>query len=191
MSYDEFVGRMGSFDMVLPTEEPEDVELEHYGVKGMKWGVRRTKEQLQSAQRERSWGNKDQSKLSDQELKTTVDRLQNEAHMQRLTKQLSSSYSNKAVQKALKLKVKESKELLKKSRELNREYEVRNKLSDAELKARVDRLNLEGRFDNLSKQVTKSQKKQIDDILKTAGELPISDQYSSAIGVGKMLNEIY
>ena len=111
--------------------------------------------------------------------------------MQRLTKQLSSSYSNKSVQKALRLKVKESKELAKKSRELKREYEVRNKLSDAELKARVDRLNLEGRFDQLSKQVTKSQKKQIDDILKTAGELPISDQYSSAMGIGKMLNEIY
>ena len=191
MSYDEFVGRMGSFDMVLPTEEPEDVELEHYGVKGMKWGVRRTKEQLQSAKRERSWGNKDQSKLSDQELKTTVDRLQNEAHMQRLSKQLSSSYSKKAVQRALKLKVKEAKELRKKSKELNREYQVRNTLSDAELKSRVQRLQLEGRFDQLSTQVAKGQKKQIDDLLKTAGELPVSDQYSSVVELGKKLNEIY
>jgi len=187
MSYDEFVERMGSFDMELPTDDT----IEHYGVKGMKWGVRRTKDQIQSAKRERSWGNKDQSKLSDQELKTTVDRLQNEAHMQRLTKQLSSSYSKKSVQKALKLKVKESKELFKKSHALKREYYVRNKLSDSELKARVDRLNLEGRFDQLSTQVAKSQKKQIDDLLKTAGELPLSAQYSSAVGIGKMLNEIY
>ena len=165
--------------------------IEHYGVKGMKWGVRRTKEQLQSARRERSWGYKDQSKLSDKELKKTVDRLQNEAHMQRLSKQLSSSYSKKAVQRALRLKVKESKELRKKSKELNREYQVRNTLSDAELKARVQRLQLEGRFDQLSTRVAKGQKKQIDDLLKTAGELPVSDQYSSVIELGKKLNEIY
>ena len=187
MSYDEFVERMGSFDMVLPTDDT----IEHYGVKGMKWGVRRTKEQLQSAKRERGWGYKDQSKLSDQELKETVDRLQNEAHMQRLTKQLSSSYSKKSVQRALRLKVKEAKALRKKSKELNREYQVRNTLSDAELKVRVQRLQLEGRFDQLSTQVAKSQKKDIDDLLKTASELPVSDQYSSAIELGKKLNEIY
>ena len=165
--------------------------IEHYGVKGMKWGVRRTKEQLQSAKRERSWGYKDQSKLSDKELKKTVDRLQNEAHMQRLSKQLSSSYSKKSVQRALRLKVKEAKALRKKSKELNREYQLRNTLSDAELRTRVQRLQLEGRFDQLSTQVAKGQKKQIDDLLKTAGELPVSDRYSSAIGMGKMLNEIY
>lgn len=165
--------------------------IEHYGVKGMKWGVRRTKEQLQSAKRERSWGYKDQSKLSDQELKKTVDRLQNEAHLQRLSKQLSSSYSKKSVQRALRLKVKEAKALRKKSKELNREYQLRNTLSDAELRTRVQRLQLEGRFDQLSTQVAKGQKKQIDDLLKTAGELPVSDRYSSAIGMGKMLNEIY
>lgn len=187
MNYDEFVERMGSFDMVLPA----DTTIEHYGVKGMKWGVRRTKEQLQSAKRERSWGYKDQSKLSDRELKETVDRLQNEAHMQRLTKKLSSSYSKKAVQRALKLKVKESKELIKKSKELNREYQLRNTLSDSELRTRVQRLQLEDRFDQLSTQVAKDNKKYIDNILNMAGDLPVSDRYSSAIGMGKMLNEIY
>lgn len=165
--------------------------IEHHGVKGMKWGVRRTKEQLQSTKRERSWGYQDQSKLSDKELQKTVDRLQNEAHMQRLTKQLSSSYSKKAIQRALKLKVKESKELRKKSKELNREYQLRNTLSDAELKTKVQRLQLEGRFDQLSTQVAKDNKKDVDAVLKIAGDLPVSDKYSSAIELGKKLNEIY
>lgn len=49
--YDEFVKRMGSFDMELSVEDiepPEDKPkrtkeeiIQHYGVKGMKWGVRR------------------------------------------------------------------------------------------------------------------------------------------------------
>lgn len=43
--YDEFVKRMGSFDMELSLDdiepEKEEEELEHHGVKGMKWGVRR------------------------------------------------------------------------------------------------------------------------------------------------------
>ena len=36
--YENFVARMGSFDMELtPTETDQDL-LNHYGVKGMKWG---------------------------------------------------------------------------------------------------------------------------------------------------------
>lgn len=39
--YDEFVQRMGSFDMVLGEDQEVQEELKHFGVKGMKWGVRR------------------------------------------------------------------------------------------------------------------------------------------------------
>lgn len=57
--YDEFTKRMTSFDLTLSPDGGEgdvslkqsstmdfDDFLEHYGVKGMKWGVRRTPEQL-------------------------------------------------------------------------------------------------------------------------------------------------
>ena len=41
--YEEFVKRMGSFDMDLSLDDvgPKKNELIHYGVLGMKWGVRR------------------------------------------------------------------------------------------------------------------------------------------------------
>ena len=42
--YDEFVQRMGSFEMKLGEEQDMlDEIIEHFGVKGMKWGVRKAK----------------------------------------------------------------------------------------------------------------------------------------------------
>lgn len=42
--YENFVERMGSFDMVLTTPETDQDVLNHFGVKGMKWGVRKKRE---------------------------------------------------------------------------------------------------------------------------------------------------
>ena len=42
--YENFVARMGSFDMDLTTPETDQDVLNHFGVKGMKWGVRKKRE---------------------------------------------------------------------------------------------------------------------------------------------------
>lgn len=42
--YENFVARMGSFDMDLTTPETDQDLLNHFGVKGMKWGVRKKRE---------------------------------------------------------------------------------------------------------------------------------------------------
>ena len=105
--YNDFVGRMGSFDFDLPIDE----ELTHYGVKGMKWGVRNsvknTVKNLKKLPYDPTDGNsKDNTgkkikskvrfgtnhklkKLSDEELVTYTERLRLENNLKRLTKAVS------------------------------------------------------------------------------------------------------
>lgn len=170
--------------------EMEEI-IEHYGVKGMKWGVRRSKEQLQSASRERSWSNKDQSKMSKKQLKRTVQRLQNENDFKRTSSKLQKSYNVKAVKKALTLKLKDSRDLAKTGLNYKKQYRNRHKLSDEQLKKKVERLKLEAQFDKLSKQATKEQRKSINEVLDIAGKLPAISSYSNQIQLVKFMNEIY
>lgn len=69
--------------------EVEDKELSHYGVPGMKWGVRRSQAQLDKAASRRSNSpaakRKEAKGMSDNELKTTNKRLQMEKQYVELT----------------------------------------------------------------------------------------------------------
>lgn len=83
--YENFVQRMGSFDLdAFDLDEP----LEHHGVKGMKWGRRKGKvkkagrlsRSVGSAKRALSWKETYQNRgsMSDSELITNLNRLRNE-----------------------------------------------------------------------------------------------------------------
>lgn len=137
--YENFVARMGSFDMELtPPDTNQDI-LKHYGVKGMKWGVRRSRDKSPSTIRrhissaKRDLGHrktiKNLKNMTDDELKSTTDRIRRENDLKRLT--------------------------ATKRKKTSDEYLDRAKLSDAELKQKVERLQLE---DNLKRQVTTAQK---------------------------------
>lgn len=137
--YDNFVARMGSFDMELTPPETNQDNLKHYGVKGMKWGVRKSRDKspstisrhISSAKRDIGYRKKlkDLSNMTDEEIKSTTDRIRRENDLKRLTatkrKKTSDAYLDRA------------------------------KLSDEELKQKVDRLQLE---ENLKKQVSTAQK---------------------------------
>lgn len=69
-------------------------EIMHYGVKGMKWGIRRTPEQLgrkstrkenREAKQDRKTASKNRRTLSDAELKSRVERLKMEKQLKELT----------------------------------------------------------------------------------------------------------
>lgn len=140
-------------------------QLEHHGIKGMRWGVRRknpsgssstkepkTKSTLNSIKREISTVKKlkNVSSMSNDELKTTVDRFRNENQLKDLT--TKKIFNRKKGQKTY----------------LNRED-----LSDAELKSKVERLQLEA---NLKKEVKRANSKQIEianDIIKDVVSIAI------------------
>jgi hypothetical protein len=69
----------------------EDLYLEHYGVKGMKWGVRRDRRQLKAASKGRKAGERASSRsmpsassLSDDQLRSAVNRMQMEQQYTKL-----------------------------------------------------------------------------------------------------------
>ena len=69
-----------------------ELVIQHYGVKGMKWGVRKAvKTRSDSAKRERSWKKqyRDRGKMSDDELRNVVNRLRLENEFAKLSGQAS------------------------------------------------------------------------------------------------------
>lgn len=69
--------------------------LEHYGVRGMKWGVRRSKRQLERAAKQR--GGKSVKDMSDQELRDVVNRMNMEQQYARLSSGRGSNHNRSAV----------------------------------------------------------------------------------------------
>lgn len=110
--------------------------LQHHGVKGMKWGVRRVRDKLGSLRRERQWkkviGELDN--LSTDQINVLAKRVGLENDLKRLTK-------NKAVSKPA-------------DRE---DYIKRASLSDADLAMKVVRLRAK---ENLTKKISDASKEQ-------------------------------
>ena len=119
--------------------------LEHAGVKGMKWGVRKSdsssrvkktkkpgviRESVSSLKRESDWAKKSKNarSLSDAELKRNVERLKNENAIKRNTHNEMSTLTDKA------------------NKDNRKVYRQRAKYSDAEIKKIAQRVNLEAEF---------------------------------------------
>ena len=136
-----------------------DDYLAHYGVLGMKWGVRRTAAQL---------GNHVRTK------RTQVKRKQSLA-------------------KARATREKNRKAAAKRQKLLDKDLLSPKKMTDAELKAKIDRLNLEKEF---KKSMTDARgdggKKYVTDIMKKIGENTLTNLGTQAAThiVGNAINKM-
>lgn len=144
--YDNFVARMGSFDMDLTAPETDQDLLNHFGVKGMKWGVRknrsgggrikkRIKREVGSFKRERAQLNiKDPSKMTDDELKSALNRNRLENQLKAEVKK-TTSVGNRYSEAGRARKA------------ANRNaYLDRASLNDKELQAKIERIRSENQL---------------------------------------------
>ena len=160
----------------MELEELLDTQLQHVGVKGMKWGVRKSRtskdrasettpkpkstvrKYIDSNRRELGMNKlvKDVHTLPDTEVVRRVNRVRNENDFRRAID--NTAFVDR-----------------KRRKQLREEYFNREKLSDAELQERVRRLNLE---DNLRREVVRASKPQ----REAANEL-IKSVSTQAIGM--------
>ena len=161
--YDEFVKRMGSFDMELSLDDigPNKDELQHYGIKGMKWGVRR-------------YQNKDGSR-------TPLGRKRSKEEIGALKKSASAASEiageGKKITRSLG-KIKSTKQ----STDLSQ-------MTDSDLRERVNRLNMEQQYSRLSSEASVSKgQKYTEEIMGVAGSaLAIT---SSALAIALSIKQL-
>lgn len=172
---------MGSFDMEFTKSEAEEL-LEHYGVKGMRWGVRKNpakspiKERVSSKYQELSNLKKAHDgtvqNMSKKQLQDTVKRMRQETEFKRLSNSKNISRQARKVYKA--------------------QYRRRSRMDEATLKKKLERLRLEDEFGRLASQTSQSDIKKAKSFIKDSAELALnystgnsSDYIKTAMAVAK------
>lgn len=176
-------------------------DLKHYGILGMKWGVRRSPEQL---------GRRDKSSMSDDELRGKVSRMQLESRYKELSKPPMSNFrknlksavgvaggitkvatasselkgGNKVKVDAVNNIVKNSGSITETVSKLKGNASPKDvaTLSDAALKAKVERMNLERLYDSLEGNTNTGTNK-VNSILETSGGILAATSSALAIAL--------
>lgn len=166
----------------------------HFGIKGMKWGVRRfqNKDGTLTAKGKKRY--EDAKPLSDEELKSQVQRLNMEKQYRNLKKNAEGpsklERTKKLVDSASTL-VNESKKISKEAKKTAAKGIDLSEMTDQQLRDRINRFNLERQYNDIfgadSMTVSKGQKL-VDDILDGVGTALTLG--SSAIGLAIAIKEL-
>lgn len=165
--------------------------LQHAGVKGMRWGVRKTgkqvaervKSEVKSRKRELQWVNtaRKADKMSTKDLMKVANRIQTENEFKRLTK---TKFSKEIMTR----KLLGDKTLANKTDKQN--YRNRGDFSDAELKRKVNRLRAKDQF---GKAMMSASKEQVDlgkSIVKKYGKSDLKDNVARTMARSRSLSVV-
>ena len=160
----------------MELEELLDTQLQHVGVKGMKWGVRKSRTSKDRASETtpkpkstvRKYVDSNRRELGMNKMLKDVDTLPDAEIVRRVNRVRNENDFRRAIDNAAFVD-------RKRRKRLREEYFNRENLSDAELQERVRRLNLE---DNLRREVVRASKPQ----REAANEL-IKSVSTQAIGM--------
>ena len=142
----------------MELEELLDTQLQHVGVKGMKWGVRKSRKSKDRASETtpkpkstvRKYIDSNRRELGMRKMLKDVDTLPDAEVVRRVNRVRNENDFRRAIDNTASVD-------RKRGKQLREEYFNREKLSDAELQERVRRLNLE---DNLRREVVRASKPQ-------------------------------
>lgn len=166
-------------------------ELTHYGILGMKWGVQRSSPQNSSGNSSKE-KKKPARDMSDEDLTSSVRRMSLEKTYNSLSKQNAKSSSVEKAKKvvdATSTVVGQAKNLTKPSGRQTEKLDL-SKITDQQLRDRINRTNLEKQYNDMfAPPATVSKGKQYaSNILEVAGTtLAIG---SSALGIALAIKEL-
>lgn len=154
-------------------------ELTHYGVLGMKWGVRRTNKRLASAKGEASTAKKI-SKAYTNSLEKRLSKKPNSVNRQNdvvIGKKIAKAYTN-----SMDKKVKKRENLVKRS-EKNSSNSAKG-MSDSELRQKINRLQMEKQYSKLTRKERSAGAKFVKDVFTNAAQQTASKYVSQYMSKG-------
>lgn len=163
-------------------------ELYHHGIKGMRWGVRRTPAQLGHRKGDSSVTKKvknDYNSMSNKEFKSKYQ-VSKKRYAKRVEK-YGDPYMNSPLAKAgKKLSAVNKQRTQRKSEIAPRKDALKNRrnLSDAELRDRINRLKMEKEFKQLTNEDIAPGKKYAAEILSSAGKKTLTVAAAGAMAYG-------
>lgn len=147
---------------------PYEKYLEHYGVKGMKWGVRREERRAYS-QTKKQYKTRDPRKLNE------ADQLSFQNDYERKLRQQKDRKSS------------DTRSADRKKYDATREKKIRE-MSDDELKAVLNRLNMEKQYKSLSRELYSPGKHYANKLLTTGGNIAIGA--AAGYGINKVASPL-